>query len=379
MGIRAENMHQDQEANLKEEISFYDSARKDDTVSQRILRTFIIGATVLLFLSISIYFVVLHKTYDTRDDAVAYLDPYKGIALASGTDVSLRENYELDKRVTIKTALTAGATTFFGSLAAGVVFGPLGPALSPYIGAAGNYIVASLCAAASSGFGVYGGANAWEWWNGSGTAGNKREVYEDIHATMFGTGYEMRGGKGYTSDIFDILERYLGSNTSSLTHLAKFDMPTVFNGNITKRGENDTTEWVTWTYNSTNRFITTIAPLGHEPGAAQALALYLNPNSDILEKRYDHEWFSYSTYGMNSWLSKILKDQTGSMESQVGNTVGSWFVEQIQPCTEDECYGIANKGCLAAGDGHTPGVNSDIVGEYYYRSYGGIDNECDLL
>ncbi|CCE61430.1 hypothetical protein TPHA_0A03540 [Tetrapisispora phaffii CBS 4417] len=137
------------------------------------------------------------------------------------------------------------------------------------------------------------------------------------------------------------------------------------------------------TYNTT--VITDIA------GHADAINTYLtclpgeycysvsNTNNNTLTKRDDNGfWLSYNDWGDNlgyaaDWASwgEFTK---AAQEYQGQDVLGA--IQQIQPCTQQQCYGIYNKFCFAGGLSATRGENSAFVGEVYYTAFGGVDGDC---
>ncbi|KAK6462724.1 hypothetical protein DFJ63DRAFT_336032 [Scheffersomyces coipomensis] len=84
---------------------------------------------------------------------------------------------DIEKGASLEIIFTISGITMFASLTYGVIFGPIGAALLPLIGTAGNYIVASFFASATTGLVLYGGVNLWEWYDSS--------LWEELRKRMY--------------------------------------------------------------------------------------------------------------------------------------------------------------------------------------------------
>jgi hypothetical protein len=231
----------------------------------------------------------------------------------------------------------------------------------------GAYAVGALCSAIAAGIAAIGANHGWQWWKGSGTAERTFEVSHYM-PVLNNTLY---GGIGHTYDQYEVLESILGSTVSDLTHIAVI-YPNI--SGIIKRDTEDL--MVTWTSNFTGWPITTFC---HNDYLADTAKEYMNvfANASYITKRDGGEWASFNTYGLNTDTAHIVTDNMNAEADAVFQGIGNKLTVQIQPCSDDRCYGTYSKACLAAGQSSNMGQDSDIVGELYFNAYGGIDSECD--
>lgn len=294
---------------------------------------------------------------------------------------------DLEERASVKTILTTSATTFFLALAYGTAYGPIGAALLPYVGEVGNFILASLFGSAAAGIGTYGGVNAWEWYKGSSSAGEKRELLEEKITVG---GFNMFHSDDHFSEMMGRLSLVLGEDSKNIGLVKQVEV--VHNPSepsFESKSLNDSsapieqaTNHTLWVYNHGNLTISTVIVDGDIEDSARALNDHIRGTNETINKRYDNgAWFSFNTYGMNPYYSEVLTTDGDRFQEEAGPGVQSEYLHKVQPCSNDpRCYAVANKGCVAAShDSKGPGIDSDIVGEYYYNSYGGVDGECDSI
>lgn len=108
-----------------------------------------------------------------------------------------------------------------------------------------------------------------------------------------------------------------------------------------------------------------------------ALHAYVTEQGPI-EKRSSGSWVSYNIYGDNPYLCEAEQQWTSDYQNTILDLVSRNGAQQVQDCQQPECYSILQKLCLSVGDSTTPGVESEVVGEVYLNSYGGIDAQCQL-
>lgn len=139
----------------------YVSEEEANRFTRKVVTTILICTALFL---IGVFFACLITPYNgngTQHSTAIQVEPVKNITESNSTGSLDSEDYLVYGAARI--GLVFGTATMFGSFSYGVAFGPVGPLLVSYIGASGNYIVASMFASISFGLLVYVCSYAWEW------------------------------------------------------------------------------------------------------------------------------------------------------------------------------------------------------------------------
>lgn len=92
----------------------------------------------------------------------------------------------------------------------------------------------------------------------------------------------------------------------------------------------------------------------------------------------DGFWMSYDDWGTNIGYDNDWQTwgEFNKAISNYGYNNEFGAVQQIQPCTEPQCYGYSSKFCFAGGMTTNMDDQSAFVGEAYVQAYGGVDGQC---
>lgn len=240
---------------------------------------------------------------------------------------------------------------------------------------------------AAAGLAAAGDIDQWVWDKVGGSAGSKKKRNLDMSYYVNGTRIVTDGIMAmsnintyihlhdpYDSQLWQEAEEILGEHHYDLRMVGHND--TVAKNGKSKRSTKDinadTTVAFVYAGSDTNHAVMT--NYGNYSIALTSLRGYIE---DGVGKRYqDGMWASYTKYGKEPHEALPLINELNAEESAVESDIQNIIIEQIQPCTQEGCYGIYDKGCMSVGGSSTPGDDSWIVGEYYWSQYGGLDNEC---
>lgn len=89
-------------------------------------------------------------------------------------------------------------------------------------------------------------------------------------------------------------------------------------------------------------------------------------------------WVSFTGWGGDiGYIADLLNWDEFSKAGRDMAFKDSWFTLQAQGCTNSYyCFALKSKMCAAVGFSQTMGINDAEVGEVYYNSFGGLDNDC---
>lgn len=227
---------------------------------------------------------------------------------------------------------------------------------------------------------AYGDQGGWRWDNDSGSTkrdggshpgADFRHVYGNIYAlsneTLHATTLELMSfhAPNHISRVWHDTPLYGYSNNrlEHIGHQMYFHMDTY---NVSMISDIDGHE-------DAIRTLGTCTPGKYCPSSSIKLV------NSTTKRDSGGMWLSYNDWGANigydaDWTNwnefKNAAQNTGARD-QLGG------VQQIQPCTDEMCYGVYNKFCLSGGMSPNRGEQSAFVGETYVSAYGGVDGVCD--
>lgn len=139
----------------------YVSEGESNRFTRKVVKTILIFTALFLIGGFFACLITPYNGDNTQQSIEIQVEPVKNITVSNSTGSLDSEDYLVYGAARI--GLVFGTATMFGSFSYGVAFGPVGPRFVRYIGASGNYIVASMFASISFGLLVYVCSYAWEW------------------------------------------------------------------------------------------------------------------------------------------------------------------------------------------------------------------------
>lgn len=218
------------------------------------------------------------------------------------------------------------------------------------------------------------GTAGWVYDSGSATENAKRDLYS--YATIL-NGTEVYGH--YHPDLqewfSDLAQLHAPTTHHLIWHASKFS------------NSSDPFDAGVHSFISETKFgnVSVVADKGSLPLALQVHESCHTENicsaADFqLQKRdvSDGNFVSYTDWGTNGGYDEDYKEWNYEylVSHDYASFVGESVIEQIDGCTDWECYPIQNKFCLSLGYSQTRTSESVAVGEIYENAYGGVDGQC---
>lgn len=222
------------------------------------------------------------------------------------------------------------------------------------------------------------GVAGWKWYVGSDKEETERGVQSAESIYLPALKKTMYGGMDHTWDMLQYISDVLQEDAYSVSFVGLFydedRGQSLFDKRLFTR---DTAQpgIVTWMVDAGDHNKTIITPYEQFNETVTAYRDYTNGIIKHFEDDSDGPgWLSYNTYGYNHYVedySGVWFDYIKDYAESIGNVVSP----QVQPA--EQLLEEHNKFCLAYGKTNVPGSDSIVVGQVYWGSYGGIEDQCD--